>query len=64
MKMCESTAYLLKNGTEDPIVESVALLEVEDGQIKIVNLYGEERKIKARVSVLSLVEHKIILEPQ
>ena len=62
--MCESTAYLLRDGTEAPIVESVALLEVEDGQIKIVNLFGEERKIKARVKVLSLVEHKIILEPQ
>ena len=62
--MCESTAYILKDGTETPIVESVALLEVENGQIKIVNLFGEERKITARVKVLSLVEHKIILEPQ
>ncbi len=61
--MCESTAYLLRDGTEESIVESVEILEINDGQIKIVNLFGEERKIKARVKALSLVDHKIILEP-
>jgi len=61
--MCESTAYILKDGIEEPIVESVEVLEINDGQIKIVDLLGEERIIKARIKTLSLVDHKIILEP-
>lgn len=61
--MCESTAYILRDGTEDLIVESVEILEINNGQVKIRNLFGEEHIIKARVKTLSLVEHKIILEP-
>ncbi|MBW1900692.1 MAG: CooT family nickel-binding protein [Deltaproteobacteria bacterium] len=61
--MCESAAYILRDGTEDLIVESVEILEIDNGQVKIRNLFGEERIIKARVKTLSLVDHKIILEP-
>ena len=61
--MCESTAYILRDGTEDLIVESVEILEINNGQVKIRNLFGEEHIIKARVKTLSLVDHKIILEP-
>jgi predicted RNA-binding protein len=61
--MCESTAYILKDGAEEPIFESVDYLEELDGQIKMVNLFGEEHIIKARIKTLSLVDHKIILEP-
>lgn len=61
--MCESAAYILRDGTEDLIVESVQILEINNGQVKIRNLFGEEHIIKARVKTLSLVDHKIILEP-
>ncbi len=61
--MCESTAYILKDGKEEPITEGVDLLESKDGQIKMANLFGEKRTIGARVKVISLVDHKIILEP-
>ena len=61
--MCESTAYILKDGVEAPIFESVDRLEERDGQVKMVNLFGEEHIIKARIKTLSLVDHKIILEP-
>ena len=60
---CESTAYLLKNGTEESVLDPVEILEITNDEIKIVTPFGEERIIKARVKVLSLVDHKIILEP-
>ncbi|MBW2608748.1 MAG: CooT family nickel-binding protein [Deltaproteobacteria bacterium] len=61
--MCESTAYLLVNGQEEMVLESVDGFESEGDQIRLVNIFGEEKKIKARIKSLSLVEHKIILEP-
>ena len=61
--MCESTAYLLKNGTEESMLDRVEIMEITNDEIKIVNPFGEEQIIKARVKVLSLVDHKIILEP-
>ena len=61
--MCESNAYILKDGVEEPIFENVDYLEEIDGTVKMVNLFGEEHIIKARIKTLSLVDHKIILEP-
>ena len=62
MKMCESSVYVLKDGKEELVLESLDLLETKGGQIKMVSIYGEERTIKAKVKSLSLVDHKIILE--
>jgi predicted RNA-binding protein len=61
--MCEAAAYLLKDGQEELLLESIDVLESEEGQIKLVNIFGEQKKIKAKVKALSLVNHKIILEP-
>ncbi len=61
--MCESNVYILKNGREELVLEGVDVLENQEGQVKLVSMFGEEEKIKARVKNLSLVDHKIILEP-
>jgi predicted RNA-binding protein len=60
--MCESTAYLIVNGQEEMVLDSVDSFESEGDQIRLVNIFGEEKKIKARIKALSLVDHKIILE--
>ena len=62
--MCESTAYVLRDGKEELILESVDLLENKEGLVRLVSMFGEEKTIKAKVKVLSLVDHKIVLEPQ
>jgi len=59
--MCESTAYLLKDGKEELLLEGVDLLENREGRVRMVNIFGEEREIEAQIKVLSLVDHKIIL---
>jgi len=60
--MCEASAYLIKDGKEELVLESVDVLENEDGEIFIVNIFGEQKRIKARIRSLSLVNHRIILE--
>jgi predicted RNA-binding protein len=60
--MCEATAYLLKGDQEELVLESVDLLEHEEDHVKMVNIFGEQKILKARIKSLSLVEHKIILE--
>jgi predicted RNA-binding protein len=61
--MCESAAYLLKDGQEELVFEAVDVLETGEDFIRLVNIFGEEKSVRARVRSLSLVEHKIILEP-
>ena len=61
--MCEATAFILKDGQEEILLESVEHFESEGDQIRLVSIFGEEKRIDARIKALSLVEHKIILEP-
>jgi len=61
--MCESTAYILKNGTEELFFEDVDALENRNNEIKLVNIFGETKKINAKIKQFSLVDHKILLEP-
>jgi len=61
--MCQSSAYLEKEDKNELIMEDVDLFEANGDQIKLVNIFGEEIEIKAKVKNLSLVDHKIILEP-
>jgi predicted RNA-binding protein len=59
--MCEAVAYLLQDGEERLILESVDLLESEGDDIRLVSLFGEEVKMKGKIKALSLVDHKIFL---
>ena len=61
--MCQSSAYLEKEGKKELLMEDVDLLETSGDQIKLVNIFGEEIEVSARVKNLSLVDHRIILEP-
>ena len=61
--MCEAAVYLLRDGQEELLLESVDQLETREGQIKMVNIFGEQKEVRAKIKRLSLVAHKIILEP-
>jgi predicted RNA-binding protein len=60
--MCEANAFIIRDGREELLLESVDLLEEEDGQVRLVNIFGEQKVLPAKIKKLSLVNHKIILE--
>ena len=59
--MCQSSAYVEKEGNNVLLMENVDLIEARGDQIRLVNIFGEEIQVKAKVKNLSLVDHKIIL---
>jgi len=60
--MCEANAYLLKNGKEELVLEAVDVIENEGDKLRVANIFGEQKILKARIRSMSLVEHNIILE--
>jgi predicted RNA-binding protein len=60
--MCEAAAFMIRDGKEELILDSVDLLEPDNGNIRLVNIFGEQKIISAKIKQLSLVNHKIILE--
>jgi len=60
--MCEAHAYLLKEEGEEKLLESVDLLEVEGDEIRMVNIFGEQKILKARIRSYNGTESRILLE--
>jgi len=62
--MCEANAYLIKDGEEELIMESVDTLRPEKNGIYLQDIFGGQRTIKARIKEMSLVDHRILLEEE
>ncbi len=60
--MCESNAYLLKDGKEELLLEDISILRPEQDELYLQNIFGEQKKIRARIKELNLIDHRIILE--
>jgi len=61
--MCEANAYMLKDGEETLLMESVDLVEPEsDGTFRLVGIFGDQLTVKARLKRLNLVDHRILFE--
>ncbi len=60
--MCEAAAFIVRDGKEELILDSVDLLEPDNGNIRLVNIFGEQKIVTTRIKQLSLVNHKIVLE--
>ncbi len=59
--MCEAAAYMLKNGQEELILQDVDLIEPDGESLRLVNIFGEQKVLKASILSLNLVNHKVIL---
>jgi predicted RNA-binding protein len=61
--MCEANAYLVKNGVEDLIMESVDIVEPGDRNTwRLVGIFGDQKCVKGRIKGMNLVNHKIVFE--
>jgi predicted RNA-binding protein len=62
--MCEASAYVLKDGREELILQDVDLIEPEGDNLRLVNIFGEQKVLKAKILSLNLVNHKVLLVEQ
>jgi predicted RNA-binding protein len=61
--MCEAHAFVLQDEQEVKLLENVDELEVEGDEIRLINIFGEQKILKARVKGYSGSAGKILLEP-
>ena len=59
--MCEAAAYVLKNGQEELVLQDVDVIEPDGDQVRIVNIFGEQKVLKAEIHSLNLINHKVLL---
>ena len=61
--MCEAHAFILKDGEEEKILESVDLVELEGDEVRLVSIFGEQKTLKARLKLYDNTKRKIVFEP-
>ncbi|MBN1626187.1 MAG: CooT family nickel-binding protein [Deltaproteobacteria bacterium] len=61
--MCDSSAYILTDGKETLLLEHIDFIESSGDEVFLIDIFGEEKRIKGRIKSLSLLEHKILFEP-
>jgi predicted RNA-binding protein len=60
--MCEANAYLLTDSGETLVMEAVDDVLPERDGLKLVNIFGEQKFLRAAIHSLSLVDHKVFLK--
>jgi predicted RNA-binding protein len=60
--MCEATVYLLGENEPTLVMEAVDTIEPEGKGIRLINIFGEQKSLIARIHSLSLVDNKVFLE--
>jgi len=61
--MCEAHAFILKDGKEEEILESVDYVKWEGDQICLVSIFGEQKFFKGRLKFYDNTQKKILFEP-
>jgi predicted RNA-binding protein len=59
--MCEANAYLLEGDEQKLVMEAVDTVEPQDNGIRLINIFGEQKFLNAKIHSLSLVENKVFL---
>jgi predicted RNA-binding protein len=60
--MCEAHAFLLNNDKEEMILENVDQVDVDGDEIRMVNIFGEQKIIRARIVSYNAAKNKFILK--
>jgi predicted RNA-binding protein len=60
--MCEANAYLIENDEEKLVMEAVDTVVPEEGGLRLVSIFGDQKFLKAQIYSLSLVDHKVFLK--
>lgn len=60
--MCEANAYLINGEETELIMEAVDVIEPENGGLKLISIFGEQKFIDGQIHSVSLVDHKVFLK--
>lgn len=62
--MCEARVVIDKNGNKEEFMESVARIEPKGDKLILVDLFGEQKILNARLKEINLLDHEVVLEEE
>jgi predicted RNA-binding protein len=61
-RMCEAHAFVLQGDREVKLLESVDELEINGDEIRMINIFGEQKIIRGKLKRFNNSERKILVE--
>jgi predicted RNA-binding protein len=61
--MCEAHAFMLQEGKEEKVLENVDEVYVEGEEVRMINIFGEQKILKAKIKSYNNSQGRIVLEP-
>ncbi len=61
--MCDTSAYIVRDGKEEKILEDVELVEVQGDEMRIVSIFGDQKILRARLTRFDNSQGKLLFEP-
>ncbi len=60
--MCDITAYFSRDGSEQVILENVDQVQRTGDEVRLVNIFGEEKILAGRMIYYSNTDKKMVFE--
>lgn len=61
--MCDVNVFVVKNGVEEKVLDNVDLIEEVTGGMRMVNIFGEERTLRAKMVRYDNSEKRMVFQP-
>ena len=61
--MCDVNVFVVANGIEEKVLENVDLIEEVAEGMRLVNIFGEERILKAKMVHYNNSQKRMIFQP-
>jgi predicted RNA-binding protein len=61
--MCETNVYLDKDGEQEIFMKDVVSITPQGETLLLVDLFGEQKQIKAQFKELQLLDHMVVITP-
>jgi predicted RNA-binding protein len=59
--MCEAAVFLDKDGDLEKVMDDVVEVRPEGNKLLLVDVFGEQKLVSARLKEAELMDHRIIL---
>lgn len=61
--MCDVNVFIVKNGVEEKVLDNVDLIEAVAEGLRLVNIFGEERTLKAKMIRFNNSDKRMVFQP-
>jgi predicted RNA-binding protein len=60
--VCEAVVFINRGGDLEKVMDDVVELKPEGEKLLLIDVFGEQKLVSARISEVELMDHRVILK--